>query len=584
MVHIYPRVLDEHGKEIKNDTKASKRIRDANDVRRCVPKGDLDNMELLSKYNILAGTSDLDCKSFRPTCIHPSGHLHSICEFKVEGGHHPFNMQTLDWTEDVWHMEACMGWRVLRMIAVDTRNPNFFPNEDDNFSRDKVLRSADKFCTKYLGPEFQASRDVLRKHNKYYVFGFNPEHDKVKWGEYPARGSLWYSTDKGSQVYCERTEYTAPDLPCCLRTWPDNIWGRNIETTTDYPNDDIQNKDNCFYVDPETLEVDSDRTCKPETASRDTPTCSRGIAEYCMGNTDIQGNSTSFNVLDTSWIRERWIDPNPLDPDADKSICEEQLDLYLSQPSGPGATNAINLLDRLIHRMRLTRHSINDARASTSPETAQIWNLINNYCKSYPGVCDQALFNFCSQYSYQDLLYDQPLTELCGCFLPQAEYNQYSSIVSMPRQCAPICNQDNTIKTGNLGLMQWDRCDRDICLIDDLTINAIYSDIDVNVSQVCGGCGAEGGQCTCIMSNLDFTAVDSNVRLDIEQNCHQTTCHNKQDGNVNCQTGLAENTKSTNLFTGNVQDLLTNTQVLVIIVVLTIVFGLLALFIMRYVI
>lgn len=564
--NITPHVLDSHGEAVDNDT-AANIIEERISRNRCVPIRDGTNYDQLrADYGII--TSETTCGGL-PSCRDHSGNLRDdvSCEFDPRDVE---NRHTLEFSSLSNTFQSCRGVRVFPLRADlfigAHKNPEDMP---------QAFRYGDSICQQYLGSEWHISREFARRDGRMgYPSG--PLFRQAYTGSGIECGLI------GGSIYCERIHYKAPDLPCCLREWPGGVWGQNRESTTEYPPPD--GKDNCFLVHPITGHVDMNRTCAPETASRDTPRCAKAIGEYCAGHIDLNGNPTHFYDLDISWLDERWIRTDTPFATGGKSICESQMDRYLSLPGGPGTANAISMMSELIRKMKLSRRGINDASDATSTTSARIWGIIYNYCNQYPGLCDQALFDYCEQYNYQDLINDVPLTRLCGCFMPQSEYNRYSEHVSMPRECAPVCNRDDAIKTGNIGNMQWNRCNRTICLIDDVTVNAINSDIALDIQQVCGGCGGEGDEstgCTCIMSGLDFTAVDSDIRLQLEQHCTGIHCHKKEDGNVSCEDGNPLNTPTRNLFTGTDIPLITTTQMIIGLTLIGLLFLIIAAIVIR---
>lgn len=111
------------------------------------------------------------------------------------------------------------------------------------------------------------------------------------------------------------------------------------------------------------------------------------------------------------------------------------------------------------------------------------------YCKEHPGVCDNALIDYCKQYTRQDLLND-PNLRFCGCSLPVEQYpaRQLARRINgtaIPTACDQLCDDNDAIKLGN----QPNACTvNSICLIDNVDINIVDSVIlgDVFIDQECG--------------------------------------------------------------------------------------------------
>ncbi len=168
------------------------------------------------------------------------------------------------------------------------------------------------------------------------------------------------------------------------------------------------------------------------------------------------------------------------------------------------------------------------------------------------GVCDEILGYFCQQFDRDDLIADNTLMKTCGCFLlPFGGTTQYlqpntswtckegGNCPSLDKDiccwrgvegitpgdspyytdgnCDPVCINTDILNCDSV-------CPRTICIIDDVTINAINSgDGTVTLSQACGCSNCEDNQsgicyigavnAAGIQVQIDNVGIDSSVIL-----------------------------------------------------------------------
>lgn len=165
------------------------------------------------------------------------------------------------------------------------------------------------------------------------------------------------------------------------------------------------------------------------------------------------------------------------------------------------------------------------------------------------GVCDDILWDYCQQFSREDIAgdsLDPTLLNICGCHLlpttangqsfsspniagkslylqgqPQGAspyYNEGSASID-PNKCDPLCI-NSQLPTIN------GRCTTQQCIIDDVTINAYKSNIgSINISQNCNNG-------SCYFSDITVSAFNSNVdgSLQLAQDCG--CCYTFTNGDV----------------------------------------------------
>lgn len=144
-------------------------------------------------------------------------------------------------------------------------------------------------------------------------------------------------------------------------------------------------------------------------------------------------------------------------------------------------------------------------------------------CNDLPGSCILASQRFVQlgqngvAFTRESISSNAGLLNFYGCVTPPltAPPEAVSNLVN-DTQCDPLCNRINTIKlySGSTQL----ECQRTVCIIDQVTINAVNSDASgLNFDQVCNNC-ANGG-CTCIISGVDVNSIWSNINGNFNQDC-----------------------------------------------------------------
>ena len=151
-------------------------------------------------------------------------------------------------------------------------------------------------------------------------------------------------------------------------------------------------------------------------------------------------------------------------------------------------------------------------------------------CADIPGSCDDFLNNFCTNCSRETISNSSLYTRMCGCRAPNLP-----SVYNVSEPCDPLCNKSNSIYkinsiTGNANI-----CEADVCVIDDININSVNSNVSGNIifSQLCNSCK---NQCNCIISSVNLNNLLQNVGLTNEtqfnMSCASGTCYTR-DSNDN---------------------------------------------------
>lgn len=191
-----------------------------------------------------------------------------------------------------------------------------------------------------------------------------------------------------------------------------------------------------------------------------------------------------------------------------------------------------NLFELYVDSYQITANTQNPSFNSFQ---TQLLNLCNN--PQTPGVCQQALGNFCSSLTSDQILADQALINFCGCYVDLNTNsnnlidNTFSSNTcdqqNTNRACSPACHRVNTVQIYDLTSGQACTCPNDICVINDTAINIQNSLIggDINITNICSSCLSydqnDDSNCTCIISGTDLnqTFAEIGVGTNINQFC-----------------------------------------------------------------
>jgi Family of unknown function (DUF5857) len=160
-----------------------------------------------------------------------------------------------------------------------------------------------------------------------------------------------------------------------------------------------------------------------------------------------------------------------------------------------------------------------------------------------PGFCDLILNQYCAQFTREDLLNDKVLQNICGCHLTggtggREAHGNLTNLGSKPltanqypypgitTACDPICNYTDTIPYST------QKCDSTVCILDDVNINIVNSDVkgDVNINQVCEG-GGKGKRSDCYISGVDIDSINSSTGgVVLKQGCNACFAFCPDDG------------------------------------------------------
>lgn len=155
--------------------------------------------------------------------------------------------------------------------------------------------------------------------------------------------------------------------------------------------------------------------------------------------------------------------------------------------------------------------------------------LISLICEKYPGVCINSLQEYCLSVTENDLKRNPRLINLCGCNLSQSVYSLYTDTFQITKECTPYCNTPGTIPVPISFLERGGKkCLESTCVINDVTLNFIDSQVGdqgITLGNFCSSCGTGGAVCSCLLSDITFTSVSSQISgLNLSQQCSGGKC------------------------------------------------------------
>lgn len=345
----------------------------------------------------------------------------------------------------------------------------------------------------------------------------------------------------GKGTTCKRIGFNGDPAICCLNDFVSGSKGAGPE--------------GCWS------DAAMNNTCKPEhrditsAVEADGISCSDAVFNFCTG--------ADLETGDTSWIN-RWLDPTtglPVEPAFGQPSCLYAIlrnlhgvnppDVNQAQSSGGlclpspdqdissvGFTTAKRIVDGVFDRYSRDGFNIGTMPGFIGYNDFQNF-IYSNICCQYPSLCQGALSNTCNIYTAQELSVNPSVANWCGCYLPDEEYDKYVNLYRINKQCTPTCNRLTSIPltTGDNKAIV---CDQDTCIVDNITINLISSNVSggINISQMCGNCGSAVtfdsngnvsnpgfGACNCVVENDTIDGINSKIgSINISTSCTGVSC------------------------------------------------------------
>jgi len=302
----------------------------------------------------------------------------------------------------------------------------------------------------------------------------NDEDCKVDCGT-----SAFGNTHSNKQAYCVRKSFEGDPTQCCINDY--NCLSEDIL---------------CFS------DSDKKKTCangnngQPNYRNLTSKDCETPLFNYCLGN-DL--DSESLDWLDR-WnkpifeksctyfiLREVFSDPN-IDGTCEPILKPAEGFCNIDTPDEYNSDKllwAYQLLNQLNEKYEKLGYKFGAVPGSRQYHPLQE-NIFNDLCCPFPLICQTLLKDSCKNLSSNIITKNKELNKWCGCHLPKEQYQDYATQFNIDVPCTPMCNQPFTIpnvkKDGEVL-----RCDKTICIINDITLNIVNSNIggNINFDQIC---------------------------------------------------------------------------------------------------
>ena len=143
-----------------------------------------------------------------------------------------------------------------------------------------------------------------------------------------------------------------------------------------------------------------------------------------------------------------------------------------------------------------------DPSAAQSDVQLELQSKLMEACFQDVGACEDAQKTMCTGCTRAEISSTDVLRTFCGCFPPRLDPNIYKDarLLEFP-ECDPLCVVSDAAKLvdHNTGFAK--TCQSSICVIDNVTFNAVNSKVkNPDVKQVCSACkfGVGSPPCKCI--------------------------------------------------------------------------------------
>jgi len=334
----------------------------------------------------------------------------------------------------------------------------------------------------------------------------------------------------GHTLGCIRENFTGDKLQCC----------RN-----NYDNKPADGREKFCFSD-----IAKQNTCDPDYRDINSNACREELGKYCSGTLDTD------DPRSTQWLN-RWYQNGPngelnctdviyqnVFKNFDDGTSESELvkvflkfnvDLGLCNTEIPenilikadGLYWAKSIIQDAMIKYTEQGFTIGSLPGSRSSNPWEIF-IYQNICCPLPGVCQEGLGEVCADKTMDQMSINTLLAQWCGCHMPNENYLEYSQKYNIQKPCTPVCNRLGTIPLTGINNNPIN-CKQNICVIDDISIDIINTQIGggLNINQLCNNC--TGGQCTCIISNSNIEIRNSIINNNV--NAITNKC-----GTFNCTT------------------------------------------------
>jgi hypothetical protein len=341
---------------------------------------------------------------------------------------------------------------------------------------------------------------------------------------------------RGDSLYCKRTQFKGNPLTCCLKDFAKVTNGPtnndvNIVGTAKY--------NACFSDD------NQQNTCDPIYRDNNGPACRDLIGDYCAGVESPESE------ISTDWLNRWFKTPSSGGFTKGKTCVQVIMDNvfedynsavktalkftgHCDKPLSPdfkiktdGYYWAQDIIKKALeHYNRQFKIGALPGSVNSNP-----WEILfyEQLCCPLPGICQDGLNKICETSIVNDMKLNSLLAQWCGCHMANDQYEEYSKKFNIPKQCSSTCNRYGAIPLVGIDNIPI-KCVQTICLIDDINISIVNTQIGggIDFNQYCNNC--QGGQCTCVISgniiDIANSSIDGSVIPGL-QSCGAVNCRQK---------------------------------------------------------
>jgi hypothetical protein len=343
------------------------------------------------------------------------------------------------------------------------------------------------------------------------------------------------SWDAGGQ--CTRVAFTADPVVCCF-----------LDDDCVFQDPTIQNR--CWQTDLK------DRTCDPKYRDLSGDDCLTQIEPYCTGEKLFLGQENWWDL----WVEETEVDINsnqsdlvvPAGPSKftpknfntvsprnqvlrkmkqpclralaraiskDQQFCTwdtlKTIEFQRGNFDPTGLAWAQNVVDKIFDKYTQEFGSFVGGINRDGKQIDNMLDVFQTICQTFPILCQKPLKDACQNVTVDDIVGGTvPRADLwCGCYMPDNQYEKYTNLFQVNRECTPFCNTDQAIPLVDADGYQL-YCLTNVCIIDDLKLDFVRDRIrggkDETFSLLCGGCGNSSVK-TSIQSGRDLNTTRDTI-------------------------------------------------------------------------
>jgi hypothetical protein len=326
------------------------------------------------------------------------------------------------------------------------------------------------------------------------------------------------ATWTGTKGVCKRVSFSADPVVCCFLDNDCNPTGNTQDAG--------ERSNACFQTNIK------DKTCDPRYRNMTSQSCLDKIKPFCTGEQLFEDQDNWWDL----WVEDTTVDVNSdeisrvdpvvsqFTPQNFKQPTKQQIKRNMKQPCMRALARAITKDDQFctwdsIKNTQYRRGDFNTEGLSWAQEVVEtifnryinefgsfvggvdrdgkqidsIENVFLEICTKFPILCQSSLTRLCENISSEDIATTPRADIWCGCYMGETEYQKYTDLFQINRECTPFCNTDESIPLVDSDGYQIE-CLTDICIIDDLKLDFIRNrtlgnNNEANFTQVCGGCG-----------------------------------------------------------------------------------------------